>query len=124
MTTDEVFKKSSISPRKKPLTSLVVKKNKIMDIKRLVNCILENGAYSNKNEQRQIAKSGDNYDQQEKTIVHLSWKYRKYIGRQMQSEMLHLIKMDDEFLKDLEVNDKLLFNDFMGIIDGNNQSIK
>jgi len=123
MTTNEVFKKS-VSMRKKPLTSLVVKKNKIMEIKKLVKCILENGAYSNINEQRQIAKSGDNYDQQERTIVHLSWKYRKFIGRQMQSEMLHLIKMDDDFLKDLETTDKLLFDDFMGIIDGNNQSIK
>lgn len=118
MTTEDTFKKHSVTP-KKSLTSLVVKKNRIMDIKKLVNCILENGAYSNKNEQRQIAKSGDNYDQQERTIVHLGWKYRKYLGRKMQSEMLNLMKGDDEFLEDLEIKDKLLFDEFMVLLNAN-----
>jgi len=117
--TSEVFKKHSFTP-KKSLTSLVVKKNRIMDVKKLVNCILENGAYSNKNEQRQIAKSGDNYDTQEKTIVHLGWKYRKFLGRKMQSEMLDLMKEDEEFLEDLKLQDKLLYDDFKGMIDATN----
>lgn len=123
-TTSEVFKKHSFTP-KKSLTSLVVKKNKIMEIKKLTNCILENGAYSNKNEQRQIAKSGDNYDAQEKTIVHLGWKYRKFLGRKMQTEMLDLLKADEEFLEDLKVQDKLLYDEFKGMIDAtSNQSAK
>ena len=98
-------------------TPLSRRKQKIGEVKRIINCILENGAYSNKNEQNQMVKKGDNYNPKEKVLVRMSWRYRNFLGRQMQDALIEQFKNDTEFLTDLKDNDPELYKTFLAMAD-------
>lgn len=59
-----------------------------------------------------MIKSGDNYNNKEKIIVQMSWRYRNALSNQMQNELINVLKNDKEFLKSVKENDKELYNNF------------
>lgn len=89
---------------------LMTHKKQIIDVKKLVNCILENGAYSNKNEKMQIAKGINSYNPQEKILVQTSWKFRKFHGLIMQQQLKEFFEGDKHFLSFLEKEDNELYS--------------
>lgn len=99
--------------------SISHQKKKILEVKRIINCILENGAYSLKNEQNQMVKKGDSYNPQEKVLVRMSWKYRRYLGKQAQQSLLDLYERDKDFLDFVKSEDKELHEMFKGMIELN-----
>jgi hypothetical protein len=84
-------------------------KQKSEHIKELTNLLLENGAYSDKNMNNQLVKQGNNYTNDEKLLVELSWHYRKMIGLDVQKELLTTFKNDKNFLEFLKENNKELY---------------
>jgi hypothetical protein len=95
------------------------KKKRILEVKRIVNCLLENGAYSVKNEQQQMVKKGDNYNPQEKILVKMSWKYRRYLGIQAQRDLIEMYRNDDDFLDFVEGEDGDLLKMFKSMVEVN-----
>ena len=94
----------------KGLYSCKKKKELIYDVKKLLNCILENGAYSVSNENRQMVEKSDNYNGFEKVLVQVSWRFRSFVGRKMQGELLDIFRGDKDFLDELKHNDPELFS--------------
>jgi len=100
----------------KRLKSLTRNKDRVIKIKKIVNCILENGAYSSDNEQRQLAKGEKKYSHKQKIIVSTSWKYREFLGNQMEFELIELFKYDENFLEELKFEDIDLFNELTELV--------
>lgn len=75
-----------------------------------MNCVLEHGAYSDKNFERQMNKKGDNYNNQEKRLLELSYKYKKFRGELLQKDLMEYLVTDKEFLDYLRINDLDLYN--------------
>jgi hypothetical protein len=78
---------------------------KLNRVKELSNLILENGAYSDSNYQRQMTKKGKNYNELEKTIVLATYKYKKFYGEKLQEELIELLITDKELLEHLKATD-------------------
>ena len=78
---------------------------KLNRVKELSNLILENGAYSDSNYQRQMTKKGKNYNELEKMIILATYKYKKYYGEKLQEELIELIITDEELLEHLKATD-------------------
>jgi hypothetical protein len=89
---------------------------KIEDIKNAVNCILENGAYSDRNFESQMSKKSKNYNPIEKEIVELGYRYKKFIGVKLQHEILDYLQGDDEFIEYVKINDLDLYNRIQEIL--------
>ena len=81
-----------------------------------MNCILENGAYSNSNEKVQLTKGANNYNPQEKILVKTSWKFRKLQGRMMQEGLKTYFEKNKEFLAFLKNDDSELYNELKELI--------
>jgi hypothetical protein len=82
---------------------------KIENIKELINCILENGAYSNSNYNRQMSKKSHNYTEFEGKLVTLGFRFKKCYGEKMQKALFGMITEDKEFLEYLKINDQALY---------------
>jgi hypothetical protein len=79
--------------------------DKLNRVKELSNLILENGAYSDKNYERQITKKGQNYNELEKMIILSTYKYKKFYGEKLQEELIELIITDLELIEHLKITD-------------------
>lgn len=79
------------------------------EVKRIVNCILENGAYSNKNEKTQMAKGMNNYNPAEKILVEASWKFRRFHGVILQNILKDFLSSNKEFMDFLKEEDEALY---------------
>ena len=81
------------------------KSQKIYYIKNSINCILENGAYSDKNYQCQMNKKSDNYNEFEKQLVTLAYKQKKMLGIELQKEIFEYLSNDEQLIEYLKTND-------------------
>lgn len=91
-------------------------KGKISDIsliKETLNCILENGAYSDKNYQSQMNKKSDNYNEKEKLLVNMGYRYKQFQGEKMQDELFEQLISDKEYIEHLKINDNCLYETIM-----------
>jgi len=79
--------------------------SRINSIKEDINCILENGAYSDKNYQSQMNKKSDNYNEFEKSLVTISYRNKQFLGKKLQKEVFESLYNDKEFLDYLKIND-------------------
>ena len=84
--------------------------SKLYDVKKAVNGILENGAYSDKNFEKQMNKKGENYNIVEKNLVTIAYMYKKYNGEKLQKELFDSIKNDKEFIEYLKSKNKDIYN--------------
>lgn len=91
-------------------------RSEIYNIKKIINCILENGAYSNKNSKIQIAKGSSSYNPAEKILVKTAWKFRKLQGKIMQSELKKYLDRKKDFLAYLKNEDEDLYNELRELI--------
>lgn len=89
---------------------------KIEDIKNAVNCILENGAYSDKNFESQMSKKSKNYTVVESDIVELGYRYKKFVGLKLQREILAYMQSDNEFIEYVKSTDLNLYNKIQEIV--------
>jgi len=78
--------------------------------------MLENGAYSDSNESKQLAKGSNVYNNNEKLIVELSWKYRKFLGLKIQKQIINILKEDNEFLLFLKDIDNKLYGEVLQVV--------
>ena len=94
-----------------------VKKKNVLDInvyiiysvKKAMNCVLEHGAYSDKNFERQINKKGENYNNQEKRLLEVVYRFKKFRGEVLQKDLMGYLLSDREFLDYLRTNDLELY---------------
>lgn len=106
----------TIIENKTTLGQLLARKNEIFNIKKIVNCILENGAYSNDNEKMQLVRGANNYNPQEKILVKTSWKFRKLQGKMMQEGLKTYFEKNKDFLAFLKTEDEELYGDLKELI--------
>lgn len=90
--------------------------HKINVVKGLMNKILENGAYSTINYERQMSKKSKNYNEFEKKLVTMGYKFKKYYGEKLQRELFDYISQDKEFLENLKSNDMELYTEIMDLM--------
>lgn len=81
----------------------------LVKIKEVVNCILEHGAYSDKNYEVQMAKKSKNYNENEKLLVTMSYKFKKFEGEKLQKDLFEFLSSNKEFLDYLKMNDLELY---------------
>lgn len=91
-------------------------RNEIYNIKKIMNCILENGAYSDKNSKVQISKGSSTYNPAEKVLVKVAWKFRTQQGKIMQSELKRYLEKKKDFLGYLKQEDEELYNELKRLI--------
>jgi hypothetical protein len=89
---------------------------KLEDVKRTVNSILENGAYSDKNYQVQMNKKANNYNPDEQILVTAGFLLKKHLGLKLQRELLNMISSDEEFLQYVKSYDESLYEQIKGMI--------
>lgn len=101
---------------KKAYKSSSVETHKITIVKELMNKILENGAYSTINYERQMSKKSKNYNEFEKKLVTMGYRFKKYYGEKLQKQLFNYISQDKEFLDYLKSNDMELYTDIMDLM--------
>lgn len=94
----------------------MAKRNEIYNIKKIMNCILENGAYSGKNSKIQLAQGSSSYNPTEKVLVKSAWKFRKLQGRIMQAELKKYLEKKKDFLAYLKGEDEELYNELKELV--------
>ncbi len=97
------------------LGSLQYRANKLSYVKKIINTILENGAYSTINQQRQDIKA-DNYNDKEKIIVDLAWKFRRFESERLQNDFLLFLEKNQDFLKEVSVKEPVLYSKFTALL--------
>jgi hypothetical protein len=101
---------------KKAYKNSSVETHKISIVKELMNKILENGAYSTINYERQMSKKSKNYNEFEKKLVTMGYRFKKYYGEKLQKQLFNYISQDKEFLDYLKSNDMELYTDIMDLM--------
>jgi hypothetical protein len=92
----------------------------LVKIKEVVNCILEHGAYSDKNYEMQMSKKSKNYNENEKLLVTMSYKFKKFEGEKLQKELFEFLSKNVEFLEYLKTNDLDLYYEIQKLIKHDN----
>jgi hypothetical protein len=87
--------------------------NKINHIKESLNCILENGAYSDKNYQNQMNRKSDNYNEKEKLLVTMGYRYKQFNGEELQNQLFNEMINDKKYMEHLKINDKNLYENII-----------
>jgi len=90
--------------------------NSLVKVKEVMNSILENGAYSDKNYERQMTKKFKNYNENEKLLVTLSYRFKKFEGEQLQKQLFKYITENKDFIEYLKINDINLYNQISELI--------
>lgn len=87
----------------------------LIEIKEVMNCILEHGAYSDKNYNQQMVKKSSNYNDFEKLLVTMTYRYKKFEGKKLQQQLFDFLKDNKDYLDYIKTMDTELYDRIMEI---------
>lgn len=87
-----------------------------------MNLILEHGAYSDKNYNMQMTKKSKNYNEFEKLLVTMSYRYKKSEGEKLQKELFKFLVGNKDYMDYIQQTDLELYQEIKRIMKEENIS--